>query len=174
MKTFPISVLLFQYLYQYIDMIFTICILLILGAGAFGIYRLAIWKMNERVKKVFHNSLKLAGILILVFFFAEMIFSLITIHLVNKQLGFNYATPDTPKGELFEITTVEPGKIMEKTGLIPGDQIEMTAVDDLYKLLIKNQEKEVVIPVLRDKKKIKIKLKVPRLDVPQAYASFLY
>jgi len=174
MATFSFSVLLYPYPYQYITMIFTVFILLILGAVAFGIYSLVTWKMNVRVKKAFLNFLKIAGLSIIVLFFAEIIFSLITIHLVNKQLGFNYATPDTPDGELFEISQIVPEKIMEKSGLASGDQIQMGAVDDLYRLIINNQGKEISIPIRRNKKKIWIKLKVPEMNLPLAGVSFLY
>jgi hypothetical protein len=43
-----------------------------------------------------------------------------------------------------------------------------------FLLLIKNQGKEAEIPVVRDKKKIEIRVKVPELDVPLADVSFLF
>ena len=174
MDTFLISILLYPYPYQYEAMIFTFLILLPIGLAAYGIYRLIIWKMNVRIKTAFHGFLMIAGISIFMLFFAELTVSLITIHHVNKQLGFRYATPETPEGELFKITKVAPGKTMDKAGLKPGDQVQMRDVNDLYKLLINNQGKEVVLPVLRNKKKIKIRVGVPKLDVPLAGVSFLF
>jgi len=68
--------------------------------------------MNQGTTNIFNGFLKIAGIAILVIFFTETTIDLITIHHVNKQLGFAYATPDTPEGELFLITKVVPGKTM--------------------------------------------------------------
>lgn len=174
METSPISVLLYPYPYQYVAVIFSCLILLIFSSAAYGIYRLITWKMNVRVKTVFNSFLIVLGISILVLFFAEVIVSLITIHHVNKQLGFCHATPDTPEGELFEIYNIVPGKTMDKAGLKPGDQIQMSAVNQLYKLLINNQRKEVVIAIRRNKKKKEIRVSVPELDVPLADVSFLF
>ena len=89
-------------------------------------------------------------------------------------MGFCYATPDTPEGELFKIIRVVPGKIMDKAGLKLSDQVQMHAVKELYRLLINNQGKEVVIPIVRNKKKMEIRLIVPELDVPLAGVSFLF
>ncbi len=174
METSPISVLLYPYPYQYAVVIFSCLILLIFGSAAYGIYRLITWKMNVRVKTAFNGFLKIAGISIVVIFFAEVTVSLITIHHVNKQLGFCHATPDTPEGELFKICKIVPGKTMDKAGLKPGDQIQMNATSDLYQLLTNNQGKEVVIPILRNKKKINIRVSVPQLDVPLVGVSFLF
>ncbi len=174
METSPISILLYPYPYQYAVVIFSCMILLIIGSAAYGIYRLITWKMNARVKTAFKGFLKIAGISILVLFFAEVTVSLITIHHVNKQLGFCHATPDTPEGEIFKIYKIVPGKTMDKAGLKPGDQIQMSAVKHLYRLLINNQGKEVVIAIRRDKKKIEIRVRVPELDVPLEGVSFLF
>ena len=164
----------YPYPYQYESMIITLLILMIFGSVAYGTYKLIIWKMNVKGKKVFQGFLKIVGISIVVLFFAEMTVSLITIHHVNNQLGFRYATPETPEGELFEIQKVVPGKTMDKAGLKPCDQVQMNNVNKFYRLLINNQEKEVAIPVLRNKEKIKIRLRVPELDVPLADVSFLF
>ena len=153
---------------------FSCLILLIFGSAAYGIYRLITWKMNVRIKTIFNGFLKVVGISILVLFSAEVTVSLITIHHVNKQLGFCSAIPDTPEGELFEISEVVPGKTMDKAGLKLGDQVQLHAVNDLYQLLTNNQGKEVVILVLRNKKKIKIRVRVPELDVPLVGVSFLF
>lgn len=174
MATLPTSSHLYPYPYQYVAIIIAFVILLIFASASYGIYRLIIWKMNIRAKTAFHGFLKVAGISIIVLFFAEMAVSLITIHHVNRQLGFNYATPDTPEGELFEIYEIVPGKTMDKAGLRSGDHVQMRNVNSLYQLLINNQGTEVVIPVLRKEKKIGIMVRVPELDVPLEDVSFLY
>jgi len=174
MSTILLSILLYPYPYQYHAFFISLLILLTFALPAYGIYRLIIWKMNVRVKTTFHGILLFAGISVAVLFFAEITVSLITVHHVNKQLGFRYATPDTPEGEPFLITKVVPGKTMDKAGLKRDDRVQMFAVNDLYILLISNQGKEVVIPVKRDKKEIKIRVIVPELDVPLAGVSFLF
>ena len=162
------------YIIQYETLIPTILVVIALGLPLFGIYRLIIWKMNERTKTSFNRFLKIAGISVAVVFFAEITVTLITTHHVNKQLGFNYATPDTPEGELFEIISADPGKTMEKAGLMRYDQVQMFSVSDLYRLLINNQGKEVSFSVLRDKKKIIIRVKVPDMELPLRNVSFLF
>lgn len=153
---------------------FSLLFLLIFGAVAYSIYRMIIWKMNTKMKATFHHLLKIATISVVVLFFAEITVSLITIYHVNKQLGFSYATPDTREGELFEIQKVVSGKTMDKAGLKLFDQVQLRAVNDLYKLLIKNQGKEVVIPIVRNHRRMEIKLRVPELNAPLADVSFLF
>jgi hypothetical protein len=162
------------YIIQYETLIPTLLVVIALGLPLFGIYRLIIWKMNERTKTSFNRFLKIAGISVAVVFFAEITVTLITTHHVNKQLGFNYATPDTPEGEPFEIIRVDPGKTMEKAGLMRYDQVQMFSVSDLYRLLINNQGIEVSFSVLRDKKKIIIRVKVPYMELPLRNVSFLF
>ncbi len=174
MYKFNLSLFLYPYPYQSMTMFFTFSILLILGSIAYGIYWLITWKMNDRVKVVFQNFLLITGILIIVLIFAGITVSLITINHVSKQLGFCYATPETPEGEFFEIQDVVPGKTMDQAGLKPFDLVQMYAVNDLYRLLINNQGKKVIIPVLRNKKKINIRVKVPELNVPFGRVSFLF
>ena len=174
METSLISILLYPYPYQSEAMFITLLTLLFLGIVAYGLYRLITWKMNVRVKTAFNGFLMVAGISFVVLFFAEITLSLITIHHVNKQLGFSYATPDTPEGELFEIQKVVPGKTMDQAGLKPFDCVQMSNTNDLYTLLIDNQGNEVVIPIKRNKKKIEIRVRVPELDVPLAGVSFLF
>jgi hypothetical protein len=107
------------------------------------------------------------------FFFFDMTTSLITISQVNHQLGFSYATPETPDGEIFEIQRVRKGKTMDKAGFESFDRILMPNVNDFYRLLINNQGKTVTIPVLRENKKMDIKVHVPPMKVPLQQVSFL-
>ena len=88
-------------------------------------------------------------------------------------MGFSYATPETEMGEIFEIQRVNKGKTMDKAGLKIWDQVLMSSVNDLYRLLIDNQGKEIIIPILRENEKIEIKVKVPELYVPLAKVSFM-
>jgi len=169
-----ISILLYPYAYQYVALFISLLIFLTFAIPAYGLYRLIIWKMNVRVKTKFHRLLIVAGVFLVVLFYTGIALSSITKYHVNKQMGFRYATPETPEGEPFLITKVSPGKIMDKSGLKPGDHVQMYAVSHLYTLLINNQGKEVEIPIKRDSIKMKIKVKVPELDVPLAGVSFLF
>jgi hypothetical protein len=58
-------------------------------------------------------------------------------------------------------------------GMIPEDEVQMNSVSDLYKLLINNQGKEVLVPILRDKKKMMITVRVPEMYVPLKDISFI-
>jgi len=108
------------------------------------------------------------GIILCVVFSTELTLSLITQHHVNKQLGFNYATPETLEGEIFEIIKVVPGGTMDMAGLKRYDQVQMFRVTDLYELLIKNQGKVVSIPIKRVHQDMVVRVTVPKLDVPLA------
>ena len=174
MEQFPGFILLYPYPYQVKYQLFTLIVFIITGCIAYFIYSIITSFMSNGVKRGFNSVLKVTGILLLACFMFEMVVSLITIHQVNKQLGFTYATPDTPEGELFEIQKVVPGKTMDRAGLKPFDRVQMNNVNDLYKLLIDNQGKEVIIPVKRNYKPIEIKLEVPELNVPYDKVSFLF
>jgi len=172
MDTLPVCILFYPYQYQ--AFVLTFLILLPFGLAGYGIYMLIIWKMYVSVKRVFHKILMITGISILMLFFAEITVTLITIHHVNKQLGFSYSTPETKEGEFFLISKVIQEESMHKAGLKPGDRVLILAVNDLYIQLIENQEKEVSIPILRNNKEIEIKLIVPKLDIPLSDISFLF
>ena len=174
METILISVLLYPCPYQIAGLTISFIVLLIIISAAYGIYKLISSNMDPSVKNTLDSLLKIAGISIFVIFFVEVTLSLITIHQVNKERGFCYATPETPEGELFKITQVVTGETMDRAGLKPGDQIQMSNVNNLYRLLIDNQGKQVVIDIQRNKKKIKIYISVPELDVPLANVSFLF
>lgn len=166
MTSFTGLILLYPYPYKIFSFIVFAVIFIIIGLPVYGIYRLIIRKMNERTKTIFHRSLKITGICLLVLFFAEGTVTLITIHHVNRQLGFSYATPDGPEGEPFLITRVVPGKIMDKAGLMRNDEVQMWSTGQLYKLLIGSQGKVAEFSVLRDKKEVTITVKVPEMELP--------
>jgi hypothetical protein len=167
-------VLLYPYPYQTFAVFVSFLFLVSMGLIAFGLYKLIAWKMGVGLKKAFQGFLLILCFSLAVLFFAELTLSVITIFQVNKQLGFSYATPETPEGELFEISGVEPGKTMDKSGLKIADRVQMAACKDLYLLLINNQGKEAVIPIIRNKQELQIKVNVPNLDVPLARVSFLF
>jgi hypothetical protein len=137
------------------------------------IYRLIILKMGTWTKRIFHLVLYRAAIITVILFFAEATVSVVTIHQVNKQLGFRYSTPETEQGELFIITRVVPEKTMDQSGLRKDDQLLMSSTSDLYRLLINNQGKVVSFPVIRDNTQILIRINVPKMEVPLKSVSFL-
>ncbi len=169
------QLLILHYPYPWVEQYRFIAMMILVVGGliAYGLYKLITWKMNACLKGAFDSLIILAVGLYIILSIFDMTFSLITIHHVNKQMGFTYATPVTPEGEPFEIQKVVPGKAMDKAGLKPFDHIQMGAVNDLYRLLINNQGKEVVIQVKRDKQLIDIFIKVPDLYVPLAGVSFI-
>jgi energy-coupling factor transporter transmembrane protein EcfT len=173
MNTIQIFYLLYPYPYQIKAQLFAFLFLAIVVIIAHYVFSLIIGFMSSESKKWFNNMLKFTGIILILLFFAEMTVSLVTIHHVNTQLGFTYATPETPEGELFEIQKVVPGKIMDQAGLKRFDQIQMTSVNDLYRLLIENQGNVVSIPVIRDKQEVIVKVNVPNMKLPLADVSFL-
>ncbi|MCK5462174.1 MAG: hypothetical protein KAI95_04130 [Bacteroidales bacterium] len=103
MYTLLNTTFLYPYPYQYEIWILALLILLAIGLPAYGIYRLIIWKLNESVKTGFHRILVLAGMIIIGLFFADVTVTSVTTYQVNRQLGFRYATPDTPEGNFFHI-----------------------------------------------------------------------
>jgi hypothetical protein len=168
------QILLYPYPYQYDIMCTTLLLMAVFAIAAISLYKLITWKMKDRIKKRFQESLVVLAILLVVLFFFNVTTTLITIYQVNRQMGFTYATPDTPEGELFEIQKVTPGKTMDKAGLKRFDQVQMRAVNDLYRLIIKNQGKEIVIPIKRNGELLNIRLVVPNLNVPLAKVSFIF
>ena len=162
------------YPYQTFAVIIGFIILVIIGIPVYCLYKVIIKEGTERVRKHIHRTLKILGICFLIFFLEELTVSLITEHQVNKQLGFNYATPDTPEGEIFEITRVDIGKTMYKSGLRIYDRVQMNSTFDLYKLLIENQGKDVNFLILREDKKIMIYVKVPEMILPLRKYSINY
>ena len=133
---------------------------------AYVIYRLITWKLNLRGRMFFNSILIMSGFLFGTLFFIEITLTLITEHQVNKQLGFGYATPETPEGEFFIITKVVPDGIMDKAGLKPDDRVLMNSTLKLYKLLIKNQGGEADFQILRDNTEVTIRLKIPAMELP--------
>ena len=151
----------------------TIILFLIFSAILYGLYRLAILRFPRFKMKV--NAMILAlAILLMALFLTGMTTTLITIRQVNKQLGFSYATPHTPKGEFLVVTSVTAGKAMAEAGIKSGDIIQLNDVNDLYKLLIDNQGQRIIVPIVRDGKEFNVWVNIPRLNVPLARVSFLF
>jgi hypothetical protein len=132
----------------------------------YGVYWLIIWKMTTRGRMLFDRILIMSGFLLVTLFFIEITLTLLTEHHVNKQLGFNYATPETPEGEFLVITKVVSGGIMDKAGLKRDDRVLMNSTIKLYRLLIRNQGGETEFNILRDNKEVTIRLKVPAMKLP--------
>ncbi len=146
-------------------MILGVLMFAVIVLPVYGIYRLIIWKMSEKAKETFHKILAISVSFLVVIFFAWVTLELITEHQVNKQLGFRYATPDTPEGEFFIITKVVPGGVMDRAGLKAEDRVLMNSVPKLYRLLIRNQGGEAEFNILRDKKEITIRVRVPEMEL---------
>jgi hypothetical protein len=173
MYSFIKLILLYPYPYQTFAFIIVALVFIVIALPVCGIYKLIMRKMTERTSFIFNRILSIAGIYLLSLFFAEITVTLITQHQVNKQLGFNYATPETPEGEPFLITRVVPGKTMDEAGLKKDDIVQMWNTCHLYRLLINNQGKEVSFLVLRDKKEITIRVRVPEMELSLRRVSFL-
>jgi hypothetical protein len=62
---------------------------------------------------------------------------------------------------------------MARAGLRRFDQVQMDNANDLYRLLINNQRKEVVIPVERDGKALEIRASISELDLSFEKVSLL-
>ncbi len=139
--------------------------LAVVAVPLYGIYRLIIWKMSEKTKEAFHNVLAVSVSLLVVMVVAWVPLELITEHQVNRQLGFRYATPDTPEGEFFIITKTVPAGVMDKAGLKAEDRVLMNSVPRFYRILIRNQGGEVEFNILRDEKEIVIRVRVPEMDL---------
>ena len=161
--------------YQYQVVAFLVYLLIVCAIGLlfYGIYWLIIRKTGLSIRTRIHRLLTFIGVGIVVVLFTMVTFTLITEHQVNKKLGFNYATPETPMGEPFLITKVVDGKAMHLAGLRKGDVIRFGSTRDLYKLLIDHQGKEITIPIARNGKEIDINLKVPEIRLMVVKFSFL-
>jgi hypothetical protein len=167
-------ILLYPYPYKTFAFFIVALVFIVIALFVYGTYKLIIQKMTERTSFIFKRILTSAWIYLLALFFTEITVTLITQHQVNKQLGFNYGTPETTEGEPFLITRVVPGKTMDKAGLRKEDIVQMWNTCHLYRLLINNQGKEVTFSILRDEKDIIIRVKVPEMDLPPRWVSFLF
>lgn len=163
---------LYPYNYQLEAMLYSTIFLLLIFFIIYGLYRLVTWNMGPVTLVVFHKLLIAGSIAFVTFFFISITLTLITICQVNNQLGFGYATPDTPEGEIFEITRVEPGKIMDKAGLKALDRVLMYKVNDLYILLIEHQGDTAVFEIMREGEKVDIRVGVPELRLPLGKGAF--
>ncbi len=160
------TILQYPYFYKRLFYLTLAILFLISGSILWGLYKLITWKMSLRSKEIIKGVIYGVGFLGFVVFLVIIAFCLITTTQVNRQMGFTYATPDTPEGELFIIQKVVPGKIMHEAGLQEYDRVLLRGPDDLYGRLIHNQGSEVLIPVSRDGEELIIKVIVPELHVP--------
>jgi hypothetical protein len=109
--------------------------------------------------------LKTVFLCLVAVFFTEIAAHLVLQAQVDSQMGFKYATPYEGRDEVFVITNVVPGKLMHSAGLRAGDYVRFYSVDNLYHLLVFNQEKMVSIPIQRDQRAIGIQVGVPKLKL---------
>jgi len=167
-----LCLLILMYPYQTGSFLISLVVFGSVALVAYGLYRLIMWRVCPGMKAGFRRILTFIAIFVALVFFTMLTCTLITQHQVNDKLGFNYATPDTPEGELFLITRVDEGKAMHQAGLRKGDEIRFWATQDLYKLLIRNQGRQVEIPVKRNGKALVIHLVVPELRMKVVRFSF--
>jgi len=84
---------------------------------------------------------------------------------VDHQLGFFYATPDTPEGETFIIGYLAAGMPMEQAGFREGDIIDLWPTSLLYAMLIQNQGGRATIPIKRGETEMDVTVEVPVLQI---------
>ncbi len=174
MTVYHLLLMLYPYPYQIFALFITLLIVAAVGFPFYGIYRLIIQKMSKKGKELFSRVLKIAGISLIVIFLTEMTITLITQQHVNRQLGFGYATPETPEGEFFIISRVVPDGIMAQSGLKPEDRVLLDGPVDLYRLLINSQGRDIEFNVLRDEEKITIMVSVPEMELPLGRVVFWF
>jgi len=84
---------------------------------------------------------------------------------INERMGFEYATPYKNYREIFVFSEVTPGKPMAESGIKKGDEILSSNVEDLYRLIVFSQGKEMNISIQRGNKKMQITVKIPLLNL---------
>lgn len=167
-KNIPLwMVFLYPYPYQVAAILVAAVMFFFLGIPIYAIYRWFIGRLTSEQVKHLKKRLFIAGTALTIILLSSGALSLVKIVQVNRQLGFGYATPDTPAGELFLITKVEYGKTMFQAGLRENDEVQFGSTSDLYALLIHNQGKEVEFSVKRGGKIIPITFVVPEMEIWQ-------
>ena len=142
-----------------------IIFIIVIALPVAGLYLFIINKLNDRSRKTFDRVIRIITVMLITVFFAVIAVSLITQHQVNKNLGFNYSTPELPKGEVFLIMKVTSGMPMDEAGLKPKDQVLMNSTMRFYRLLIDNQGREAEFKVLREEKEIVLRVRVPEMKL---------
>jgi hypothetical protein len=84
---------------------------------------------------------------------------------VDAQLGFHYGTPYEKGEEVFVITDVVAGGIMDESGLRVGDYPQCS-IASLYERIVFGQGKRVALPVERGGKVLTLEIVVPTLKLP--------
>jgi len=158
-------IFLYPYPYKTFVVVVSGVVLLFVVMAVYMISRLIWERSDKRFKQYMNRILVVCGIAGGVFFFSGFALTMIKIHQVNQQLGFRYATPETPEGEPFILTKVESGGTLERAGFKLQDQILLPAVDDLYALLVNNQGGAVEIPVMREGEPMMIAVQVPEMEL---------
>jgi hypothetical protein len=174
MENLSCFILLYSLAGPYLTFILTVLIFLFFSAVTYGVYKLTTRLISRLIKRPVSHPMFAAVILMIALFLTEMTVTKITVHQVNKQLGFEYATTKTPDGKIFVMVSVVPGKTMDEAGFKLNDVIQLDDVKELYKLLIDNQQHKIIIPIVRNRKEINIWVDVPELNVPLARVAFLF
>ncbi|MBN1340524.1 MAG: hypothetical protein JXA03_14440 [Bacteroidales bacterium] len=122
-------------------------------------------KLSASLQKIARTTLIIIGITGFSFFMFQVGFAILIQGQVNRQLGFNYATPCSEDGEAFIITRVDSNMAMFRAGLKVNDTVRLTRVDDLYTMLLGNQGGEVSIPIRRGGETLEVKVWVPVMKI---------
>jgi hypothetical protein len=131
-------------------------------------------KLSASLQKIVRTTLIVIGITGFSFFMFQVGVAISIQGQVNRQLGFNFATPDTKDGEAFIITRVDSNMTMYRAGLKVNDTVRLAAVDYLYKMLMNNQGSEAVIPIRRGGKDIEVTVLVPEMIIRYREISLFY
>jgi hypothetical protein len=101
------------------------------------------------------------GISFLIFWDTNLVGHMILQRELNSELGFWYDAPRNEGDDVLVITEMEPGKLMEKSGLRVGDRVRYSRRTDLYSMFLLNQGKEVTLPISRNGKPVVLLIHVP-------------
>jgi hypothetical protein len=120
--------------------------------------------MNISLSHRMRNILKIAAFSFVGIVAIFVCINVILMAQVNSQMGFSYATPYDEQGdEIFIITNIVPGGIMDKAGFMKDDRILFPSVNTLYNKFIINQGRHVIIPIKRGDMDMNICVLVPIL-----------
>jgi len=94
----------------------------------------------------------------------EMEAHLRIIQTVNAALGFAYETPYEDGNEIFVISRVDPGGLMEQAGLRVDDRPQCS-IASLYERIVFGQGRDAEVPVRRAGRTITVTVRVPPLNL---------
>lgn len=88
---------------------------------------------------------------------------------IHKQLGFTHDTPYTQMGEILIIEDITTGGLMHKAGFKRNDRFKEISAEDLYRLIVFNQEKSIEFVIIRESEELKIPLYIPNLKLDENF-----